>query len=57
MAQHTGLNENSSMSQEKARKIHSIGGKASHSATTSSYHTTGAAGNTEAAKRGGQHGS
>jgi hypothetical protein len=57
MAQHTGLNENSSISQDKAHKIHSMGGKASNSTATSSQKASGAAGHTEAAKRGGQHSS
>ena len=54
MAQRTGLNENSSMSEDKKREIHSKGGKASHTTGSTSHHTSGAAGRTEAAKRGSQ---
>jgi hypothetical protein len=49
-----------SMDDKKARKIQSMGGKAggtksSRSTTSSKSSATGAAGHTEAAKRGGQN--
>ena len=53
-----GLGSNN-MDDKTKEKIHSMGGKASHAGanTTSKSNTSGAAGKTDAAKRGGEHSS